>query len=344
MAEEKTTIEEIMEAKDILPEIEEVETPAFSGEEITPSPGGKEAVGSPALEVDAGGEPVIAPKNPIDKRFGELETANNGLLEELKKERNKRQNLEGRFSQVNEFLVTAQQQRQQETAQQQAAAQPTVPEDLMVEFRQDGDGETETPIIKASAIREIIRKELTPLQQDLMSTRNQQVQQTQFDGLQKIQNSIVSENAAYRGGMQKLSGEWAWISQNFDNLVNSTGRGPRSQREAEEMLYSSGIEAEFAKRYPASDFETVVEAFMATGSTITRKLRKALGMASAAKGTPGKSLDQAKLLGRKTSFASVPNSKKPGMKLESIADLPLESLLSLTETQAEKLYDLMEEE
>jgi hypothetical protein len=336
------TIEDVMTTEDTTAEVEETEVELSEAE-----PSGEEESPPPGEEGEVVDESQTKPDDPVNRRFDELEKANKGLLAELTKERFKRQNLEGRFSQINEFLSTIEQ-RKQEQAQQAGRQEAELQQNqdiLAVEFDED-----EKPIIKSDRIKDIIRQELAPLQMEIMSSRQQQMYQSQASNIGSLAKNVISEDPSFQTGIGELTGQWEWISRNFDEFVKNGNRPPNNHKEAMEMLYASGINSAFGEQFPDSDFDVVVDAFMTNiPAIIPNKLRKALKMVASKKQPPvnlqkTSSLAQAKALGRKSNFSNAPNSKKSGMDLTSIADLPLENLLSLSDSQAEKLYDLMDAE
>jgi len=276
------------------------------------------------------------PLSTLNSRLEEIEKANKGLLETLKAERRKRQELQERFSQISEVLTAVQLRKQLDQEEQQKKAKPNA---IPIEIDEEGN-----PLLPVDKLKEVLKEEIEPLQQEVIITKEQQIQQQQIERIEKEVQRILSEDPAYPKAMEELSNEWQDVNALFDNFLESTELPPpQDPQTALDMLYSSGIEQEFQKRYPGADMESLVEAFMAvTPNVRQRKLRKALKMVSKTIGEREKGKEEMNLLQKlagKSNFSGAPNQAK-GATLNDIPDM--RTFLALSDAEAQKIYDLME--
>lgn len=358
---EDTVLEGIMKE----PESDNIidDTPKPDGANDTPSPSDKAGKEGDDRVIDEGNKKDVKKSIEDDdaskkkeelpavdettKRLDNLEKANKGLLKELGKERDKRQNLEGRLGQVNDFLTTATEKRKQENTP--LPPKPEMSDYLQVEFKDD------VPIIPVAKIAEIFKQQLAPIHEEFIQSKRTQAGGRKIDQIRVEAQKVIADNEAYPVAMQELERQWQWINHEFGEYVDSGNTPPKSQEEAEEMIFESGIDQAFYEKYPDSDFDSVVSAYMlpenATAKRAGARLRKALKVIagsnekpSTTTEKPNQSLAQAEKLGEKSNFADTPNRSQSGKTLTQLAELPMEALLSLNDHEAEKLYDLMEEQ
>lgn len=253
MANENTqTIDDQEEQTPIETETEEITaSPSATDGETTP-PSGEEAAPEPTLES------VQAELAASNVKLVDAEKANTGLLTAVRSERSQRQELQGREQQINDVLSNVLARREQAGAEGEETAAPSV-DNIPVQI----DEATGDAFVKPGFFNKMIEKQgeasanrIQALEDQIADERAVADQNAVTD---RLVSSVVSEDASYAAGYNKVQNAYDWINNEVINYQNTNRiRGKMSPGQAIDIISDTEIEAEFTKAFPGLTVEKTI--------------------------------------------------------------------------------------
>lgn len=252
MANENTqTIDDQEEQTPIETETEGITaSPSATDGETTP-PSGEEAAPEPTLES------VQAELAASTVKLVDAEKANTGLLTAVRSERSQRQELQGREQQINDLLSNVLAKREQAGAEGEETAAPTV-DNIPVQVNDAGDAFVEPGFVNKMIEKhgEASANRIQALEDQIADERAVADQNAVTD---RLVSSVVSEDASYAAGYNKVQNAYAFINNEVINYQNTNRiRGKMSPGQAIDIISDTEIEAEFTKAFPGLTVEKTI--------------------------------------------------------------------------------------
>lgn len=317
MAEEEIKIEE--------EETKEVETEESETEELGDKIEVSEETDDKTL---TSGKETQEKEVDLGEKVEGLEKTVSGLKHGISAERGKRQELQGRLSQVSELFQNAQTVRKEETSK---------PSNIPVEIDEDGNA-----FILPEVLKSAIVTENKALQDKVAMLEHSYTQGTQAVAVQNQLSAVISEKPEYREAFGQLQTANVAANKMFADYIQTNGiNPPQSFDEAMDIIEQAGLDQEFAKSHSV-DIETAITAFARP-----RQMRKALNtISSGGKSSQEKTMKTLQALGDKPS-SHVGRGGSPGgtdLTLDKIANLSNDDFLDLSDAQMSKIDRLLKAE
>jgi hypothetical protein len=287
----------------------------------------------------AGKLPTNEDVQSLHDKLAAVEKEKNGLLQDVKAERRKRQDMSGRLSQltdtVNGILST----------RQSLATDPTTIPDkrsagIPVEFDDDGDG-----VIPKDAIAEM----LTPYEEEIENLKLQLQQSNSAQDAQReaenIKRSIIGEDERFLTASRKYDSARKWVVDQVTDFAQQNGvQRALTSGEALDYVFDDRLEGEFKAMFPELRLDDVV-----TAEDSQRHYRNTLShIADALNQTPdGPPVDSRfqKVLNKPSGLGSTTNAKGGELTIaEKVGSLATEDIMNLTDAQIEALQKALASE
>jgi predicted nucleic acid-binding Zn-ribbon protein len=190
----------------------------------------------------------------LNEKIEALEKERHGLLQDVKSERRKRQNMSGQLDQltntVNGILST----------RQQLAADPNIQtvddSGIPVDFDEDGDG-----TVRKDAIKDL----LTPYEQEIKQLKEQLEHTNSMNAAQReaenVKRSIIGEDERFEIASRKYDSARRWVTDQVTDFArqNNIGRALTSG-EALDYVFDADSESAFKEKFPGLRIEDIVTA------------------------------------------------------------------------------------
>lgn len=249
-----------------------------------------------------------------------------GLKHGISAERGKRQELQGRLSQVSDLFESAKGKQQPD--------ENVIDENIPVQFDDDGNA-----FISPKDFKALSRAEIQAVEDKLANLEQVHAQNINANAAQKQFDNVVSESPENTQAFSQLQAARNYADKLFGEHIMTSGiTPPRSIDEAMDIIERDGIDVAFSKKFPGVDIESSIVAF-----TSPRQMRKALK--GIVKHTSGKQESMSSLKSLSSKPAShVGRSGSPGkvdLTLDTIANLSSEDFLNLSNTEINKINRLL---
>ena len=276
----------------------------------------------------------------LKEQINALEKERHGLLQDVKSERRKRQDISGRLNQLTDTVNGI-----ISTRQQQPAADPTAQPTkdvggIPVEFNEDGDG-----IVKTDAIKEL----LTPYEQKIQELEDMLQRSSSATTAQReaenIKNSIIGEDERFIGASQKYNAARKWVVDQVTDFANTNNVGRMlTSGEALDYVFDKNLESEFKALYPNLRLEDIV-----TAEDSQRHFRNTLAHIADAltPTTPEDKMDERfqKVLRKPSGLGNQQNSKAGELTVsEKVGSLKAMDIMDLSDAQIDTLIKAMQTE
>lgn len=266
----------------------------------------------------------------VEAKLAELEASNKGLVKSLSAQRGIRQDLQSQLESIKQTIAEVKESR---------ADLSEEPTGSMVPIEYDDNG---NPYLDTSNLGDFNKTEIAALK----ATVNQLQQQINQTNVQKSEqqflNGLLDEREGYAEAHKAVTKAWNFLKDDaFDAYLTEKGMdAPKTADQAIEIaLNSKEINAEFSKRFPSLDMESVLEAHLIA---TPRYLRKALNKALVSKDTESShtSLDRTK----PSSLASIDagGGETQDSLLTRVASMPTEDFMKLDAATIAKIDRLLE--
>lgn len=295
-------------------------------------------IDEPTEEDNEGG---ILPTNDdvkaLEEKLTAVEKEKNGLLQDVKSERRKRQEMSGKLGQltetVNGILST----------RQQLAADPlsmpgAKPDGIPVEFNDDGDG-----MVPKDAITDM----LTPYEEEIENLKLQLQQSTNANDVQReaeqIKRSIIGEDERFETASRRYDSARRWVVDQVTDFAQDKQIGRAlTSGEALDYVFDARMEEQFKTQFPGMSLVGIV-----TAEDSQRHYRNALAEISDAltlKEDNSAQIDSRfqKVLNKPSGLGSTTNAKGGELSVaEKVGSLATEDIMSLSDAQIEALHRAM---
>ena len=279
------------------------------------------------------------PEQPLDidslkAELAELRNANQGLLRAVQEERRKRQEHDGRLSQITELLAQAKSRTDPEKPEKEKL--PNIP----VEIGDDGEA-----YIRPDVLQEFLKRNLKTVEEPVKEIR-EELEQTraayeQERAFNQIVNEVISRDESYPTAYTQLQKAASWVNEQvkaMQEAADLTGYVPTQV--ALEALAGSAVEEEFHKLFPGADFERTIRAF-------DSKYDLMRAVDSFAKSTKKDKLTldpqkAKKTMSKPSNLGSARGGTKGGIEVETLETLSPEDIENLTPQEREKLLRILE--
>lgn len=266
----------------------------------------------------------------VEAKLAELEASNKGLVKSLSAQRGIRQDLQSQLENIKEAIAEVKESRADVSEESTGSMVP-------IEYDDEGN-----PFLDTSSLGDFNKTEISALK----ATVNQLQQQINQTNIQKSEqqflNGLLDEREGYTEAHKAVTKAWNFLKDDaFDAYLVEKGIDtPKTADQAIEIaLNSKEISAEFSKRFPSLDMESVLEAHLIA---TPRYLRKALNKALVSKDLESShaSLDKTK----PSSLASIDagGGETQDSLLTRMADMPTEDFMKLDAATIAKIDRLLE--
>ena len=239
--------------KDLLDALDDVQTPDPEDDEIL-----KDLFMEKPEETDDD-DPLHDPKEvaALKKALDEKDKQINGLLQTVKSDRRKRQEMKGQLEQVTTTVnsILAQRKDAEEQLAAQASSEKNV-NGIPVEFTEDGDAFL--PTEKLNAIVEPYEQKIADLENMLQQTNQNQVADRES---QQLIQSMVGENDAYPAAFSKYQAARKWANDRVIEFQQDNNvQGQFSSGQAMTYVFDDNMVNEFEQHFPGMSLADVVTA------------------------------------------------------------------------------------
>lgn len=273
----------------------------------------------------------------LQEKLLSVEKEKNGLLQDVKSERRKRQDMSGRLAQltdtVNGVLST----------RQQLAADPlsmpgSKPAGIPVEFDDDGDGQ-----ISTAAIQNL----LTPYEQEIQNLKLQLQQTSSSHDAQReaenIKRSIIGEDERFDTASRKYDSARRWVVDQVTDFAQQRQIGRAlTSGEALDYVFDDRLENEFKAQFPELRLDDIV-----TAEDSQRHYRNTLSHIAEAltpKENNSPTMDGRfqKVLNKPSGLGNTTNAKGGELSIaEKVGNLATDDIMSLSDAQIAALHRAM---
>lgn len=281
----------------------------------------------------------------LQSKLEEIERQRKGLYKELKGEREKRQELNGRLDQLTNTIQQIIDKRSQNASDNNEAESTTVA-GIQVEFTEDG--EAFIPKDALASITKPYEEKITALEQSMKSANQSQQQKQAAD---QLIDRLVSEDERYPDAYRAYSKARTWVNDKVIGWMEDNNlSGEMTSGQALDYVIDDDVEQEFTKRFPGMDIEHVVTA--EDSQRLFRRMLNSIATASDDDTTETTKKDTRddskvkKLMKKPSGLGSSSNAKAGDLSVaDKIADLSTDDILNLSDKQVKELEKaLLEEE
>lgn len=294
----------------------------------------------------------------LTEEIGELKKANKGLLNDVKKYRRGKQEIESRFSSLNETVsgILDKIEKDKEpvdTSSKGSAAKKLSKVKVPVQFDENGSAYTEVDPndILGDLTTGTSDERIEKLQQQLAMMAqyvqgSQQVTQAQTES-EKVKAAIIGENSeAYSPAAQRIDAARDWINQKVIEWQEDNNLSGQIEP-AQVLNYADQIfdQAEYDKLFGDVDTVTALTAYDSTPQ-YKRALDTVVSKMENSKKMESEDILKFKRTAKKPSNLGGANNQK-GAELsvvERLANLSNEDFLKLSDKDAERILEHMEKE
>ena len=293
------------------------------GELLSSEPAAGEETGDTA--------PTAEAMKELENRLAALEKEKHGLLQDVKSERRKRQDVAGRFNKLTDTVNNMLDSRQQ------LAADPNVQtgkvSGIPVEFDDDGEG-----VVNPDSIKEL----LTPYEQRIQELENMIQQSNSTHSAQReaenVKRSIIGENELFSDASRKYDVARKWVVDQVTNFANENQIGRAlTSGEALDYVFDQNLENQFKEQYPGMRLEDIV-----TAEDSQRHFRNALSHIAEATSPDTNKVDGRfqKVLNKPSTHGNQQNAKAGELTIsEKVGSMDTTDILSLSDAQIEALME-----
>lgn len=278
----------------------------------------------------------------IEAKLEASEKEKHGLLQSVKDERRKRQDIRDRLNTLTDTVQTLLETRKQKTANE-IIAEASKGKGIPVSYNEDGDG-----FLDPTALEPVLapyKEEILNLRQQLQLT-NQTVETQQESS--ELLNSILGEDERYNSAYSHYKKAIEWVNDKvveYQKDNRTEGEYMRSG-EALDKVFNADLEAEFNSAFNGLDLERIV-----TAEDSVRQFRNMLNNVVATttpkETTTTKKADETftKVLNKPSALGKSTNAKTGSTDpIETVANFKAEDILNLSDAAAEALEKAMLQE
>jgi hypothetical protein len=275
----------------------------------------------------------------LREEIDELNKEKHGLLQGVKAERSKRQEISGKLSQLTETVNGLLSNR--DTAARKTIADATdanQAQGLPVTWTKDGEG-----FIKTEAIDEVLnpyKNKILELEQTLQISNNRNSANTEAE---KVRRAIVGEDERYDKAYNKYQAARKWVVDQVADFAkqNNISVALSSGEALDNVFDDTDVESEFEVAFPGLDIEDIV-----TAEDSKRHFRKTMSNMAEAM-TPGEEIDPnakkinsrfQKVLDKPSGLADNANAKGGNLTvMDKLESLSAEDIMNIDDATADKL-------
>jgi hypothetical protein len=284
--------------------------------------------------------------NALKEQIEALNKEKHGLLQDVKGERRKRQEISGRLNQLTDTVngILDQRDTAQEILNSQRAADPTPSRGIPVQYGEDGEA-----FVDPSTIEKMLtpyQKKIQQLEEDLQLTESQQAANIEAD---KIKEAIIGEDERFYLANSKYQAARKWVVDQVIDFSRQNGINHTiTSGQALDFVFDKNLQTEFENLHPNMNLVDVVTA-EDSQHHFRQMLSNVVGTTSMIDdSSPDSTIDSRfqKVLKKPSALGDQANAKAGALTIsEKMAQLTPEELIGLTDAQAAALEKaLLEEE
>ena len=290
------------------------------------------------------GEPTEVEKSAaeqnskIDERVTEaLSVKEKGFYNEMKTERQKRQEIQSQLDKLTGTINVLLEQRK-------AAATEGTPKKFSgIPVAETEDGDLYLPEDKLKEIIAPYEQKIQNLEQYLQQST---VAKNSESESQRAIAAIVGEDESYGVAYQKYQSARKWANDRVVDFQKANGmRGPMTSGQALDYVFDESVEKEFTNKFPGVPLDEIVTA--EDSQRNFRRMLKAVSKASADSRNTSNEQDVKfrKLLRKPSGLGSTSNAKAGHVNLtEKIGGLTPQDIFELSDSQIKALQDALARE
>jgi len=315
MAEEEALTEEDLK---VTPEEDEISDDESTGEEDDKSGTPSDDDSKPGTAVD------------LEAKLAELEASNKGLVKSLTAQRGLRQDLQGQLDEIKTALQNV------KSGQQETTITNSDGEVIPIDFDDKGN-----PFLDPIYLKDITNPEVAELKAKLTRLETQANVVSQQTSENQLLQNLLGEQDGYVEAHKQVTSAWKYLKDDiFDAYLVEKGlEAPKNADQAIEIAMNAPeIQAQFTKKFPTLDMESVLEAHLIA---TPRYLRKALNKALV---DDGSSSHSALDITKPTSLANANSSGGDSQEslLARVGNMTTEDFMKLDEPTMAKIDKLLE--
>jgi hypothetical protein len=285
-------------------------------------------------------EPTADDIKALTEQVATLEKEKNGLLQDAKKERKKRQQISGEHQKLTQTVSSILEQRDATLNTIKGAVQPepNKPVELPVTYNEDGDG-----FVKG--IDKTVQSVTAPYEQRIAqleaAIQNMSTRQTAETEANQVINSLVGQKEEYGPAYGKYQTARKWANDKVVEFQKENGiQGIVEPGQALDHIFDDDLETQFNEQFPGVDLETVVMA-----ETSTRAFNKMLKSISTPVEPAKKQLSDdgskfQKVMKKPSGLGATANEGGQSI-MDKIGELSSDDYMNLSDKQVEALQAAM---
>jgi hypothetical protein len=285
-------------------------------------------------------EPTADDIKALTEQVATLEKEKNGLLQDAKKERKKRQQISGEHQKLTQTVSSILEQRNATLDSIKSAVKPEPVEDdkLPVTYNEAGDGFVDGINKTVQSVTAPYEQRIAQLEQAIANMSNNQSAEAEA---QQVINSLVGQKPEYGPAYGKYQTARKWANDKVVEFQKENGiQGIVEPGQALDHIFDDELETKFNEQFPGLDLETIVMA-----ETSTRAFNKMLKNVSTPVEPVKKQLsdDGSKFqkVMKKPSGLGTATNEGEGTIMDKIGTLSSEDYMNLTDKQVQALQDAM---
>uniref|UniRef100_A0A6M3XP34 Uncharacterized protein n=1 Tax=viral metagenome TaxID=1070528 RepID=A0A6M3XP34_9ZZZZ len=346
----KDELDEVIEQTDeeVAEDIEDQSDESDDAGESTSTPDDSKDESDKTDESDKKEQPTL---EGLQSSFSELEKKFKGQYKNLKTERQKRQDIEAKHTQLTQTLTEILEKRRAKTdTTEQFKPDQDVPRNLPIEF--DDDGNAFVPVEK---LTELQKKQLDPLVKKLSTVESALLSTAQTSeadrAIRRLVDGVVGQNQELVTALGEFPKAWKWLDTTLDQKFDELGIDPKAVQSIEQLVDvcdETGVSDAFEAQY-GTDIGTFIRAnTYRSRSDLKRALTsvasKMGGSQSAEKKTEINPTLK-KIAQKASGLGNVRNAKSSSaLSLDELAERRYMDLVDLPDEEWAKLDKLMQED
>ena len=275
----------------------------------------------------------------IDEKVAQTLTAKEkGFYQDMKTERQKRQEIQSQLDQLKGTIAAVMQQRT-------AAAGTSAPDGKKfkgIPVSETEDGELYIPEEQVQRLFQPFEDRHRNLEMVLQQTNRAKNSQ---DKAEEVKRAIVGEDESFGPAYQKYQAARTWANNKVVEFQKENGMGgPMTPGQALDYVFDEGLEKEFAAKFPSVPLEEIVMAEESQRNF--KKMLKSLSKSSDSTDLLTDNGDKLKKLLRKPSgLGSTPNARAGHVSTaEKMSDFSAQDILDLSDAQIEAIHKALRDE
>jgi hypothetical protein len=297
----------------------------------------------------AGKLPTVEDIAALQEQLDEANKEKHGLLQSVKAERQKRQELSGRLSQLTDTVNTILETKQNAPAPQPSAdptqSTPSVG-GIPVTFTEDGEGFIDPKQLNEWASP--YQQRINELEQQLQLTSNTHNAEAEAE---KVKASIIGEDERYHLANSKYQAARKWATDRVMDFIQTQGINRQlSSGEALDYVFDKATQDEFKAQFPELNPVDIITAEDSQHHFRTMLNNVADAMTPVTPepvAEPNANMDSRfqKVLNKPSGLGNAANAQAGALSItEKVGNLAVDDILNLTDTQIQALEAAMSKE